>query len=390
MKWFLRPYNIFLITTIASFFAWLLPSFDGSLRKGFFKYYSPDADGIIFCAAWIVNVYASSLIAYLTFSRMKLNSTTLDARLSISSGFLLYTLVTISFIGVSYVVYGLYISIGFAGMIDAFVGGRANELKEALYSDYQVGLPSLRYTAILAAAVGLFHLFTDRKFLYLSFFSIVMLLIVAAISSRLSIIYAIFIFLGLIYSRLSISIKIKHLLIGFLVVIHLIFVLNYSRNINFYRSIGINNFYLAGISEIVTYVGSPFQGFLSAGDLRDRFLGKSEIETHSLTGISEELSTNSSLLELTRKYGFLFANIIISFCAYFGGMIIAIGVANKNNILALCVGIIGYCFAEIWRVFLFGQGIVFTLLGIIVGFAVFIIVASKIKTRRRWNEKNTI
>ncbi len=195
-------------------------------------------------------------------------------------------------------------------------------------------------------------------------------------------VYTIFIFISLVYIRNEVKIKKSTFLMSFLVFFHILFALNYSRNMDFYRSIGINNFYSAGISEIITYVGSPFQGFLISGAYGDRLDGISELESHQFTGISVELSTNSAYLELVRQYGVLKSFLLIDIIVFIGGFLMSFAIKNKNNILVLIFGVIGYCFAEIWRLFLFSQGIVLTILIIIFLIAGIKLILPKLKIYR--------
>ena len=356
-----KPYLVVLYTTALSFTFWLFPSFNGNVRKGFENYFSPSVIGIVTCILWLTVIFLQSYSGFKIGSRLKISTERLDKYVGIDS-YRPYAIITIlGLVGIFFVVLKIISALGFSGAMSSIFSGHANDLKSVLYDDYSVGLPSLRYMAIPASALGLYH-FMHKRYLGISIISIASLLLISIVSSRLSIIYAIFIFLCLIYTSSNIKLNGIKIIVGIFVIFNLLTVLNYSRNSNFYKSIGISNLYAAGFSEIVTYVGSPFQGFLAAGDYRDLLFPKSEEETHSYTGISIQLSTNSSFLELLRENGLKEAFLYVTFSSFLGGLLMGIGQRNKDNLLSLITGIVGYCFAEVWRVFLFGQGIFATLL----------------------------
>ncbi|WP_407541324.1 hypothetical protein Q0M94_08080 [Deinococcus radiomollis] len=357
---------------------WEFPSFGGNIRKGFDKPFEPSVVGAIICIAWIVMIIGLAYSGFKAGATLKINTDIVDNRVSLESFRPYFILSILGYIGLAYVLLQLVGSLGITGIINAIVGGQANALKNTLYSDYSAGVASLRYLSIPSAALGLYHL-TRRRFIFLGFLNIIALGIVAIISSRLSIIFTIFTLLPLIINESRIKIKTIHVLIALVFIFHLLAALNYSRNIGFYRSIGIDNFYLAGFSEIITYVGSPFQGFIAAGTLNDSLYSTSDIDSSIKTGISFELSTNSAFLELVRNNGTLEAFLEIALCSFLGSFMMGISFKNKRNLLFLLFGSIGYCFAEIWRVFLFGQGIVYTISIMIILITVWCIYVPSIK-----------
>ena len=361
IKFLVKPYNIFLFTNLLSFIAWLIPDMGGKLRKGFSSPYETSEYGVLILFFWIVFIFLTSYLGFKVGDGIKINTELFDKYASLKSKRPIKIMLFLSLIGVSYVVFQLITSLGFNGIINAVINGQANELKDTLYNDYTPGLPSLRYVAIPTAALALYHLF-NKRYIFLSILSILMLLVVSVISSRLSIIYTIFIFLSLIGRDINLKIRFLPALIGFLVVLNLLFALNYSRNIHFYRSIGIDGFYEAGISEIITYIGSPFQGQLAASNDSNILQGASELDTHQYTLISPELSTNSALLELVRRDDLFVSFVSMSLYTMFAAFFMGISWKNRSNILLLLFGTLGYCFAEIWRIDLFSQGIVLTII----------------------------
>ena len=389
-----RPYGIFILTTLSSFLMWLFPGFNGQLRKGFNDLFPVSSSGLLVCSIWFIAIVIFSYIGFTLGKKLKINTEIIDKKASINDLRPYLMLSTFSYIGILAVMVKILGEIGISGIISSFSGGQANTLKDTLYDSYSIGIVSLRYMAIPACALAIFNIFR-RKYFLLNMLNIICLIVVASISSRLSIIFTVFTFLPLLIYKLKIKVTPFKALIAAIVIFHLLAALNYSRNINFYRRIGIDNFYLAGFSEILTYVGSPFQGFLAAGTIGDRFIGTSQVEVARLTGISIELSTNSAFLEIVRSLGVLQSFLAISMCALIGSIIIGISFKNRNNLLILLVGTIGYCFAEIWRVFLFGQGIVYTIVLLVIGVTAWCIYIPrisflKIRGKKRDYEKYNI
>ena len=356
----ITPFGIIILTTTASFLAWIFPGFDGRVRKGFISPYPVDTYGILICVLWLTTIIVCAFSGFKIGLRLRLQTKILNSRVSIDA-FRPYLIISsIAHVGILYVFLQLIGSLGVDGIISAVSGGQANTLKNTLYDSYSVGIVSLRYLAIPAAALAFYHIIR-RRYIFISILNILALALLSIISSRLSLIFAIFTALPILVFKLNLRISKRAVLITFIVMFHLLAALNYSRNISFYRSIGISNFYAAGFSEIITYIGSPFQGFLATGQLGDRLEGTSDVTASNATGVSLELSTNSAFLELTRSAGVLQAFLTAAFSTLFGSFIMGIALRNKDNLLFLLFGAVGYCFAEIWRIYLFGQGIVYTI-----------------------------
>lgn len=360
LTFIVKPYGIVAFTIFTSYIMWEFPGFDGSIRKGFNIPFDISSIGALLCGVWVITVIGLAYCGFKTGISLKIDTKIINNRASIDNIRPYMIISILTYVGIAFVALQLFGSLGISGIVTAITGGQANTLKNTLYSDYSAGIASLRYLAIPSAALALYHL-TRKRFIALSLLNILALAVVAIISSRLSIIFTIFTFLPLVLNNSKVKLKFYHVLIATVVIFHILAALNYSRNINFYRMIGIDNFYLAGFSEIVTYVGSPFQGFLAAGTLMNSLYMASDIDSSIKTGISFELSTNSAFLELVKSDGIMEAFVKIAFFSLVGSFIMGISFKNRQNILFLLFGSIGYCFAEVWRVFLFGQGIVYTI-----------------------------
>jgi hypothetical protein len=378
LRFSIKPYGIIALTIFVSFLMWLFPDFSGHVRKGFNKMLDPSATGILICALWIFVILIFSYAGYIIGSRIKINTTLIDKRVSLDfiRPYLLLSLC--AYIGIFALLGTLLSNLGLAGIIHVIAIGQANTLKDTLYDSYSIGIVSLRYMAIPACALAVYH-FSNRRFYILNILNILSLAFIAIVSSRLSIIFTAFTLLPIVLFKMNIKIKPRQSIIFIVIMFHILAALNYSRNISFYRYIGIDNFYLAAFSEIITYLGSPFQGFLAAGTFHDFLFGLSYDESSIYTGISKELSTNSALLELTRNFGSFQAFVIIAMFTFFGAIIMAVARKNQNNLLILLFGSVGYCFAEIWRVFLFGQGIVYTIAIVVIAISIWCMYIPSVK-----------
>ncbi|HQZ11639.1 MAG TPA: hypothetical protein PK286_02025 [Devosia sp.] len=276
-------------------------------------------------------------------------------------------------LGVAATVAVLISRLGLAGIINAFATNQANELKFALYDDYSIGLSSLRYCPIIAApaaALLVLRLGVRTRFsLFLLAVAVSSLLLNAVISHRLSVAAAIVVY-AVLHFRSGGRLAWRTIALGAGLVIALLTVLNASRNANFYSGLGINNPLMAALSEAISYVATPAQGALAAmsGILTGNF--------HNATGISIELTTNSSLLEGMQQYGHagLFIELALTtVCAF---VYVRAYFSTRLEMVA-GAGVIGYAFAEFWRVFLFQYGIFIVL--------VFFTFAAGFAVRLAWN-----
>lgn len=238
---------------------------------------------------------------------------------------------------------------GVSYMLGTVSRGDANVLKEFLYSDYQVGLASLRYVSSLAGGVALYLILIRRQAILLSLANIAVLLLSAFVSMRLSLITALLVFfLLLVRSGVKIG-KLRLAALGVLVLVLLVFA-NQSRNINYYREIGLSGPLQATFAEAMTYVASPTQGALATS--RAMIAGNPSPEP----GISAELTTNSALLEVYLEQGaFGVFRLGITLCLFSALYLVVF--RGGDPALVAGAGAWGYAFLEVWRVHLFYRGI---------------------------------
>lgn len=385
----LRPHIIILVSMMVSFLAWIFPSF-GYLRKGLVGgYYDVSSDGILFAFLWIITLVGITYVGYTLGLRVVKPWQQARQRVPLN-GYIPYIILSaLGWAGVIYVLGDVVRSYGLLGVVEILRNSDGNALKAALYDNYSIGLPSLRYMTILSGALAIYHLL-NRRYRLLNILNLIALACVAVISSRLAIVATIITALPLVASSGNIlRIRGWQLAFGSVVIFLLLSALNWSRNGNFYREFGINNWLMAGFSEILAYVGSAFQGFLAAATLRDALVGKDYLTLPPYIKVSPELSTNSAFLQLITEGGTLWAFSFGALICILAAIGAAFAYQNRESFFYLLYGPLIYSFAELWRIYLFGQGIIKALVIISICLPLILTLLPKIgKLKLRLNSKS--
>lgn len=376
LKIVMKPHNLVLSTMMISFLAWSLPV--ENIRRGFELKESLTSQSIIIIFLWYFMIYTFSKYAFFLGSRLKKNEK-LD---SISDDSYYKYITILSTIGVGFV----YLTI-IKSNPDVFLSvfqNRGNILKEILYENYETGLHSLRYVSILGGAFALYRIIDAKKVTISDVLNITLLLMTAFISSRLSIILSIIVFLGILTHRNQ-KITLKSLIILVIVSFTILTAANYLRNGNFYKEkYNIDNPIVMNISEIITYVGTPFQtsvsiansanSMYSNGDLNNimyylvptylheilQIKSNPSYDYREFINIEDSLTTNSALTHLYSSMGgvsFPFMLIIVVSFAFLSGVF-----STYSSMLFIVHYLICYCFAEIWRIYMFNTGIIHILI----------------------------
>ncbi|HHL1464840.1 hypothetical protein [Klebsiella pneumoniae] len=350
------PAAIFIITNGFSILSWLFPDF-GFLRKGFttqFPILDEDTLG-----------YISVMLLLLSFLWLGYNLFPKSRGLErfetiIVNDRMYFFSICISMLGLcaSYLAIMKTMSIG--DILFVIQGGQANELKQALYEDYSIGIVSLRYGVILSGSFVIYRRLIGVKNLWMDLLAVLSLLFLSIMSSRLTLIAAIFGGLYLfIYWKGKVKFKFLPVSVAIMVGFLLLSAMNWSRNANFYESKGLG-FFSAGVSEILTYTGTPVQGALyavsnpSVGD-------ESTAVFYSRTTIEPSLTTNSAILDVIRLYG-LWGLLLSAVVLFASGLYISFFESYKYGKYIYMNIPIFYSIVEFWRIFLFFQGIIITLI----------------------------
>lgn len=344
-----NPVYLVIVTVSLSFLAWLTPDF-GFLRKGFYESIPFFSIGGAFVIAFYCVICLIVMSGYILGRKINIKTPSIG----ILDNNLYYFLTILSLAGVAYA-WSIIIS-GIGGLSSIFnlvTTGNANALKYSLYEDYQIGFASLRYVSIISCSLSLFRFVMGKRDI-LIFPNIFSLLLVSLVSSRVAILFVFLITLNLLSFNKELNIKPKFIM-SFLFLFFILFLLNYSRNYGFYDERGLG-FISSGISEIITYLGTPFQGSLAAGEYFDNnnYQNLTVIST-----IESSLTTNSSLLYI---YENNISFVLVALTLFFYALTMGILRPYYDKAVFLVPLIMYYCFAEFWRVYLFSQGIIITLL----------------------------
>lgn len=399
----LRPIPVMLIMLALSAGAWLIPGESPALR-GFGERAHSTWLGLLILVAFYALALGAAYIGQLIGGKLP-GPSWLDGEIAGRSRAgefdtrLYFVLTALAIVGVGYL---LFAAGGPVAFIVAMSKSEANVLKEA--TGGQPGLATLRYTAALAAPIGLHRALSARRGYILAGLNLALLLVSAIVASRLSLMMATVIFLFLIAHR-PIAVRAKALVVGIgvgFLVLALIF-LNYVRNAGFYATNGVHDPFSAAVFQALTYVGSPFQvaiGVASALGADPALFASSTFSPisvlvpsiftnippnlpigseryHNVVDIHITLSTNSAFADTLIDYavpGLLLSMLwLILYGVLFGFA------ARFNTYILASAGAALYGFAEFWRLLLMNQGV--AIYAVAVPFVAGVIALSSFKIR---------
>lgn len=350
-----KPYYLVIYSVLGSFICWFFPSFN-ILRSGFEKrinFLSSEILGVIF-------VYLFFIIA-LFCGYHAVKSKKIKTTCTIDDNKVYFMFFLIGSLGVLFTYKDIFKIISLSDIKNLINLGQANYLREITYLEYSVGFKSLRYIVGPTFSLMLIRrIIYEKKNIYVDSLVIIELFLVVLIAARLIFIYSIFSFL-LFYNfkYKKIKFNLKKLLVVFGIFIILSF-FNYSRNKNFYQNNFNQGIIVAGVSEIKTYLGSPFQGSLQV--MKYYLEDKNEsLETfYKDSTIERGLTTNSAIFDF-----YFFYNIknffVLLICSISGGFVLGVIIKVIRNFkytpLFITYSTILYQILELWRGFFLGAGI---------------------------------
>jgi hypothetical protein len=365
-----QPVLLFLLPCALSFFAWLIPmDWYGRIWR------TADLDvgfaSLGTLLLWYVEMVLLIGGASLLAARARRSEAAVDYDMKFQLWYFLISALAAA--GLGYSIVQIVQERGAGFIVQALSRGTGNDLKSALYDHYAVGILSLRYLTIPAggaAAAFIAIRFAGKErikppHLPLHVFNLFGLVVAVLLGSRLSLIAACVVAV-VVLVRLGQRIGLRAVASAALGLALLLTLANVTRNQNFYAAAGIENPIQASMAEAITYLATSTQGsFVAADQLSSGLSGFN-------SGISAELQTNSAILEMTQSYGVWGVYLLAPFsCAIFAYLYV---MAFRSSSLALITGAgaWGYAFCELWRIFLFQEGIFFVLLffGLIVPFAI--------------------
>jgi hypothetical protein len=359
LLWLYKPHHIYLVSNLASILAWSVPE-GFVLRKGF----DPGQTEVQAAILAIVVIFCTYFLIWFSYllganCAISYKRNTWTPSIDDNTAYALITL--LASIGVIAAYSKIVQHFGFMDAIDLIVDGKANLLKAALYEDYQRGLLSLRYTSILGASLAICRGLLLRRISMLDLLNVLTLLLNAMLASRLALIATTLIASGLWVANASKQrIYVPYLLWSVACLMLLLAIYNYTRNVQFYDALGSSGVFESAWAEMIAYLGAPFQGLLATVDNPNFFYG--DVDTfYRQSGIELSLTTNSAVAHLSINggwFGLAYGGVVILGASFLMGILSK----HRRSFLGLVFFILLYCFAELWRVFLFDQGIVATLL----------------------------
>ena len=350
----LRPSSMALFAVLLSCCGWLCPDF-GILRKGFTVPEQPGPLAWFILVSWYVLVFVSlslgqRLGVLFTGARSGHSPPSLD----------------------SVVIYRIFTFLAAFGTISTFVRifqtlsvpqvalyfylGQGNHIKNTLYDNYSAGILSLRYLVVYSASLAIYRTIRLRKLTLLNLANIFLLAGTVLISSRLILMATLATSVFLLTWRAGyIKINVIKAIALLAILFAMLSLLNSSRNRRFYERRDLN-FLQAGISEIVTYLGSPFHVSIVAARRLDEITAGGPELYREYIDIEPELTTNSAFVHLHAQMGYCaWAYVSVICCSM--GMLYSWLASFGRSCFLLPSGAIIYACAELWRLDLFQQGI---------------------------------
>jgi hypothetical protein len=364
VKSIFKPSSISMLAVSASFAAWLFPSF-GVLRKGFNHAEILTLASFLTLFCWYSMIFASFFVG------QKLGAFALPVRpkrlsiLTLEANAVYYGFTLLASLGIGTMLVRIFHDMPVKQALLFISLGQTNALKDTLYENYSVGFVSLRYLVLYPASLALYRIFKLKQYSLINFYNILLVCVGTFLSSRLILMATLVTTFFLLYfGEKSIRVSIPKIA-GFAAFLFLLLgALNLSRNANYYERNNLS-FALAGASEILAYVGSPFQVAIGAAKVTDRLAAGLGNEYRDYVDVEINLNTNSAFALLLQQMGYFEWPYIAVVCLTMGFVFEALASLGKTIYLLPC-GAILYASSELWRLDLFQQGtfIVWFMIGI--------------------------
>jgi hypothetical protein len=374
-----RPYTLLLVGAGLSFLAWAIPWGPAALLE--FAHTEPwTLDGSLFIVAWYGFFF---VVALGGFRIGQVIPPLRRAEVVPWESYYVY-LSILSAIGTIYSY--LYVFAKSPHVIsNALLHQHFNAVRQILPE--AAGVQTLRYAATLAGAIALFEL-VRRRFHSLHFVNVVLLLLSAAVASRISLIITTIAVVALTARhlagrRIGLRRMVGTMLLGAVALFLVLTAFNYSRNADYYRANGVSDPLLMNLDEVIHYLGTPFQASVAVSNhvgnwpavpstaaagvgpfllptyvsaSTPRSVVNAENRYRRLVSIPLTQTTNSVLASAYGVFGAL-AFPILGFIALLAATVA--GHASRYRSYAFLAGpVIAYCFADFWRVYAFNAGII--------------------------------
>jgi hypothetical protein len=136
------------------------------------------------------------------------------------------------------------------------------------------------------------------------------------------------------------------------------------------------SFFAAGVSEIIAYLGSPFQAAIGTASVTDQLAAGGDQTYRKYVDEEETLNTNSAFVHLHEQMGYI-SWLYIAFVCFCMGAAFSFLLSLGKTVFLLPCGAILYGSAELWRLDLFHQGIFIVWIVIGIGLPAFLIFCQR-------------
>jgi len=372
----LRPSLLVLIPASLSAVVWLAP-LGSSVRRGFVERAHLTLGGVVFLVVWYGVIGLAGEFGFaLGRDRPPL---AVYERISDESYYRYFSLVALAGTGFTYA----SVAVKHPGLLtNAFTHLQLNLVRAVI--PYSAGISTLRYATGVAGAIALYKIIVQRRIRTLDVANLVALLLAAAIASRLLIVLCGVILVGIIVrERPDARVSLKQLVLGACAFFLVLTPLNYYRNAHYYQTeYHLTSPLVMNAYEMTAYLGAPFQaavGVASAANAptpstseaiqaavaygvptyipvsRDA-VDASATSFRSYVDVDPALTTDSVLAALFSAMGW-WSLPFIAVVAFLAGAVMG-HASGYRSLASLAMIVVGYAFAETWRVYLFNAGII--------------------------------
>ncbi|HLF71281.1 MAG TPA: hypothetical protein VI759_03945 [Dehalococcoidia bacterium] len=369
----LEPAFVAVAAAALSLFAWAAPI---SVRHGFDVRSHLSLDAIVTLGAWYGLIALAAYVGLRVGKRITWRPAGLD---SLSADDFYLALTAVSFLGI-FVTYVVAYHDDTTALWRSLTTHNGNVLKNRLYESYYVAIYTWRYAAALSAGVAIFRVFDRRRIGLLDLLNFLLLGAAALISARLLIVVAVMIAVGIAGKVRDLRLAPLFVVLAAAAFFVLLIPFTYGRTAGTYEDdYGITNPVEITLAEISAYVGAPMQvaigvadqDLTKSGSFGDRLtaLRRSLTPTYirddtqgsppywrDYIDLDGGLTTNSAFAELTGPQGLL-AFPFIAAVSFVAALAAGYFLTYRSYVFLAGIAII-YAFAELWRTFLFMQGVI--------------------------------
>jgi hypothetical protein len=373
-----KPYGIVLLTVALSFLAWICPPV-GPLLKGFLHPEPLFSVGGIMVLTWYTAIVGTSVVFFSLGQKLRIGVDHFDrsAPLSNNTAYILITLVAT--VGIYTTTMFFSHTIGWQHTVSLIAQHQGNIFRKELEDHNAMrSVYSFRYCTILSGGVGIFR-FIQRKgwfsfWTVLDLYNILLVLICSFYGSRITLVATV-LFGCTLYAFNSprVILPVFKTIVAVIILFLILSFLNDTRNGGYFKKNGDQNLSEANASEIISYLGAPFQTSLAVGNkYEDAVRGEFYVQ---LADLSDTLTANSAFYALVNAIGswaWPAIVLIVGASSFLMGTLIH----HKRNYLILAYLGFFYGYAELWRLFMFSRGMTWMVIGSGTLLAIFISIVN--------------